>query len=181
MTESNFLFSLSTEELEGLKKLSSKKGQKVSQGDCGRVHDHVSSVKSDVGKTLKIKKSEQNESLNKVPKLKGKKNIGEPSIEEIVKAIRGCNYGVLKVFANLIKKSKNVNIQHENQNTALIWASWFGSEEIVALLLKRKDIDVNIINGNGETAYVYALLRGEIEIAKMIKKHPSFDPKLNGL
>jgi hypothetical protein len=70
----------------------------------------------------------------------------------------------------LIKNGADVNIQDDNKNTPLIWASNYGDKEIVEILLKN-GADFNLKNIFNETALKKASFYEYKEIIKLLKKY----------
>lgn len=62
--------------------------------------------------------------------------------------------------------------------TALIVATLNNHIEIVARLLKYKDINVNSQDKSGKTALMYAVTNGNIAIIKLLLKHPSIEKNI---
>jgi ankyrin repeat protein len=69
----------------------------------------------------------------------------------------------------LLNAGANVNASDSHGNTALIWASMDGYEEIVRMLLKA-GANVNASNSYGNTALPWASISGKKEIVRMLLK-----------
>jgi ankyrin repeat protein len=61
----------------------------------------------------------------------------------------------------------NVNQQNKDGNTALMWASHQGHQEIVQILLNKENINVNQQDKDGFTALMWACMKGQKEIVQM--------------
>ncbi len=67
----------------------------------------------------------------------------------------------------LIAAKADVNAQHKNGGTALMWASSKGHIEVVRALLAAK-ADVNARDGMGETALMKASFKGHVEVVRTL-------------
>ena len=70
-----------------------------------------------------------------------------------------------------LRKGVNIDYQDENGNTALMWASKEGFEELAVFLSTYEDMDgrrasLNVQNKNGITALIFASFSGHDTIAK---------------
>ena len=62
----------------------------------------------------------------------------------------------------------DVNIQHKEGNTALMFAIDTNKPEIAMKILERIDVDINIQKEDGYTALMWAIVKNQPEIAKQI-------------
>ena len=78
--------------------------------------------------------------------------------------------GNIKLIKELINKNEtNINwIDDSNYNTALIYASNNGYEDIVKVLLKQRNIAVNIINSDYDSALKCAVWNNHFNIVKIL-------------
>jgi ankyrin repeat protein len=87
----------------------------------------------------------------------------------------------------LINQGIDVNIQNNNGDNALIYASFNGYKEIVELLLKHPNINintpegihpVNVQNKFGDTALIAASSRLNKEIVELLLKQPNINVEI---
>ncbi len=85
--------------------------------------------------------------------------------QELINAAKA---DMLKEAEELITYSRaNVNAQDTYGRTALMWAAYFGYEDMVKLLLKHK-ANVNAKSNSGQTALVLAAVEGHKNIVQLL-------------
>lgn len=94
-------------------------------------------------------------------------NIGKREQNKINKWFEVIHSGNIRKIKQLIKKGRDINIQNEKGDTALIITSFNGETPIVELLLNNY-AHVNTKNNKGETALILASTWGHTEIVRLL-------------
>ena len=82
--------------------------------------------------------------------------------------IWACRRGHTEIVQLLMQREDiDVNLQGEDNNTALIFACNNGQTEIVQLLMQREDLNVHLRGRNNHTALICGCNRGNIEILNL--------------
>ena len=99
-----------------------------------------------------------------------KKEVGQKVIDErLIDAARAGD--ITKVQQLLKDTSIDINAKDQYGRTALMWASFHDSKEIVELLLNHPNIDINIIDDCDENALTWASFHGNKEIVELLEKY----------
>ncbi|MCX5774007.1 MAG: ankyrin repeat domain-containing protein [Fusobacteria bacterium] len=80
--------------------------------------------------------------------------------------------GDLEKVNHFIENGMDLNLQNSEGRTALIYASYLGLKDIVALLLE-KGVLLEITDKKEKTAFVYAVERADVELMKLLISHGS--------
>ena len=81
-------------------------------------------------------------------------------------------------MVKLLLKHSKINVNTEDifdGDTALIWASFNGHENVVDLLLQNPEIDLNSKNYLGNTALIYAARNGYEKLVMLLLRHAKID------
>jgi ankyrin repeat protein len=77
--------------------------------------------------------------------------------------------GLVEGVRLLLQRNANVNLQNNDAQTALIWASFNGHSEVVELLLDA-DADVTVQKSNDITALDIAILENRVEVVRLLNE-----------
>ncbi len=77
----------------------------------------------------------------------------------------------------------NPNFQNKDEDTALLWVSYWGDTEMLKLLLQYENyiekINPNLQDSNGYTSLTWACARGHIETVKLLLNYKKYSEKIN--
>mmetsp|Transcript_20427 Transcript_20427/g.30698 ORF Transcript_20427/g.30698 Transcript_20427/m.30698 type:complete len:495 (-) Transcript_20427:160-1644(-) len=80
----------------------------------------------------------------------------------------GGHIEVCQYLLSLCKKMSFINAQTKDGNSALMWAAWSGSLEVVKLLIRNR-ADSNVVNRNGCTVAHWAASGGNLPVCEYLK------------
>lgn len=83
-----------------------------------------------------------------------------------------------EIIELLLEAGADINIEDNDGNTPLIWASYKNNSQAVQELLKHPDIDVNVQGKDSTTALMLATINKNIQVIQVLLKQPNIDVTL---